>query len=187
MRFIQTKLQGAYVIELEKREDERGFFARTWCEKEFARFGLDPKLVQCSISFNQKKGTVRGMHLQLPPHPEAKLVRCTQGAIYDVIVDLRPDSYTFQQWVAVELTAKNRNSLYVPKGFAHGFQTLKDDTEVFYQMSEFYAPGYSWGFRWNDLLFNISWPETVTTISKRDKDYECYVPDRFLQFFTNST
>jgi dTDP-4-dehydrorhamnose 3,5-epimerase len=184
MHFIPSKLKGAYIIEPEKLEDERGFFARTWCEREFKNRGLDPDLVQCSISFNRKKGTLRGMHFQLPPYAETKLVRCTKGAIYDVVVDLRPDSQTLHQWIAVELTAENRKALYVPKGFAHGFQTLQDDTEVLYQISEFYAPEYARGFRWNDPQFNIEWSERVNVISKRDQDYEDYAPDPLLTALT---
>jgi dTDP-4-dehydrorhamnose 3,5-epimerase len=175
MKFIPTPLHGAYIIEPEKREDERGFFARTWCQQEFITHGLDPNLVQCNISFNKQRGTLRGMHFQLPPYAEAKLVRCTTGAIYDVIVDLRSNSTTFLQWTAVELTADNRQALYVPKGFAHGFQTLQDGTEVFYQMSDFYAPYYARGFRWNDPKFGIQWPEPVTMISERDRTYDNYV------------
>ncbi len=179
MRFIQTKLKNAYVIEPEKFADERGFFARSWCEKEFREQGLNANLVQCNISFNNKRGTIRGMHLQIPPFAEAKLVRCTQGAIYDVIVDLRPDSATYQKWIGVELTAENRRALYVPEGFAHGFQTLADNTEVFYQMSEFYAPECARGFRWNDPTFNINWPEQVSIISLKDREYEDYKAAQF--------
>jgi dTDP-4-dehydrorhamnose 3,5-epimerase len=174
MRFIQTNLKGAYILEPEKFEDERGFFARTWCQQEFTDLGLDAELVQCSISFNKKKGTLRGMHWQLPPYAETKLVRCTKGAIYDVIVDLRENSPTFLQWIAAELTAENRTALYVPKGFAHGFQTLEDNTEVLYQISEFYAPDYARGFRWNDPTFQINWPLEVSVISIKDKEYEDY-------------
>lgn len=177
MRFIPTPLMGAYVIEPERLEDNRGFFARTWCQKEFANQGLDSNLVQCNISFNNKKGTLRGMHFQVPPFAETKLVRCTQGAIYDVIVDLRSDSPTYLQWTAVELTDKNHKALYVPKGFAHGFQTLEDNTEVFYQMSEFYAPDAARGFRWNDPAFGIQWHEEVSVISDRDRMYESYKSD----------
>ncbi|WP_413467221.1 dTDP-4-dehydrorhamnose 3,5-epimerase [Pleurocapsa sp. FMAR1] len=179
MRFMPTKLKNVYIVEPERFEDERGFFARTWCEKEFSDRGLNPNLVQCNISFNKKKGTIRGMHLQISPHAEAKLVRCTKGAIYDAIVDLRSNSETFQQWIGVELTAENHKALYVPEGFAHGFQTLKDDTEVFYQMSEFYAPECARGFRWNDSTFKINWPEQVSIISLRDREYEDYTAERF--------
>jgi dTDP-4-dehydrorhamnose 3,5-epimerase len=179
MRFILTNLKGAYILEPEKLEDERGFFARTWCQQEFSERGLDANLVQCSISFNKKRGTLRGMHFQLPPLAETKLVRCTQGAIYDVIIDLRQDSETFLQWVGVELTAENRKAFYVPKGFAHGFQTLEDNTEVFYQISEFYAPECARGLRWNDPTFNITWPQPVSVISERDRNYEDYSPAKF--------
>ncbi|MBF2048599.1 MAG: dTDP-4-dehydrorhamnose 3,5-epimerase [Elainella sp. C42_A2020_010] len=181
MLFTPVKLDGAYIIEPERFEDERGFFARTWCKREFMAHQLNPTLVQCNVSFNTREGTLRGMHFQLSPFAEAKLVRCTQGAIYDVIVDLRPDSDTFQQWIAVELTADNRKALYVPEGFAHGFQTLRDSTEVFYQMSEFYALEYAQGFRWNDPQFNIDWPKPVSVISKRDQDYANYSSTRFSQ------
>ncbi|HRW07725.1 MAG TPA: dTDP-4-dehydrorhamnose 3,5-epimerase [Caldilineaceae bacterium] len=171
MLFQPTKLADAYVIDLQKHEDERGFFARSWCRNEFVEQGLDPNLVQCNISFNKKAGTMRGMHFQMEPHAETKLVRCTSGAIYDVIVDVRPESSTFLQWIGVTLSAENRTMLYVPKGFAHGFQTLVDNTEVFYQMSEFYAPGYAAGFRWDDPLFAIPWPQPVTVISTKDEAY----------------
>ena len=171
MIFIETKLKGAFIIEPERLEDERGFFARTWCQREFEAYGLDPRLVQCNISFNKKKGTLRGMHYQVAPHQEAKLVRCTMGAIYDVIIDLRPDSPTFKEWVVVELTAENRRILYIPEGFAHGFQTLVDDTEVFYQMSEFYHPECARGARWNDPAFAIVWPPAERIISAKDQAY----------------
>ena len=147
MIFTETRLKGAYIIEPERLEDERGFFARTFCQKEFEANGLNPRLVQCSLSFNRRKGTLRGMHFQVAPVAEAKLVRCTKGAIYDIILDLWPDSSTYCQWLAVELNAENRKMIYIPEGFAHGFQTLEDDTEVCYQMSEFYAPEYARGVR----------------------------------------
>ena len=172
---VETNLKGVYIIELEMIEDERGFFARTWCQREFQKCGINPKLVQCNISFNRKKGTLRGMHYQAAPCEEAKLVRCTMGAIYDVIIDLRPDSETFKQWVTVELTAENRKMLYIPGGFAHGFLTLIDNTEVFYQMSEFFAPEYARGVRWNDPAFRINWPEKVVVISEKDKQYGDFV------------
>jgi dTDP-4-dehydrorhamnose 3,5-epimerase len=181
MRFVETPLQGAYIVEPERFEDERGFFARTWCQREFAAHGLDSDLVQCNISFNHQKGTLRGMHFQVPPHAEAKLVRCTNGGIYDVIVDLRPASESYLQWMAVELTAENRKALYIPKGFAHGFQTLAEATEIFYQMSEFYAPDYARGFRWNDPLFKIDWPEAITVISGRDQGYADFSSDDYVQ------
>jgi dTDP-4-dehydrorhamnose 3,5-epimerase len=168
MLFRETELKGAFIVEPERLEDERGFFARTWCQQEFETHGLNPRLVQCSISFNRKKGTLRGMHYQAAPHAEAKLVRCTMGAIYDVIIDLRPQSPTFKQWIAEELTAENRRAFYIPEGCAHGFQTLADNTEVLYQMSEFYYPESSRAVRWNDPAFGIDWPLPSTAISNRD-------------------
>jgi dTDP-4-dehydrorhamnose 3,5-epimerase len=179
MLFTQTGLQNSFIIEPERLEDERGFFARTWCQQEFSDRGLDSRLAQCSISFNHKKGTLRGMHFQLPPFAETKLVRCTQGAIFDVAIDLRQDSGTFLQWVGVELTAENHKALYIPKGFAHGFQTLADNTEVFYQISEVYAPEYARGVRWDDPIFKITWPEPVCIISDRDRNYQNYSPTQF--------
>jgi dTDP-4-dehydrorhamnose 3,5-epimerase len=158
MIFIETKLKGAFVIEPERLEDKRGFFCRAWCKREFEAHGLNPNLVQCNISFNKKRGTLRGMHHQVPPHEEAKLVRCTMGAIYDVIIDLRPNSPTFKEWFSLELTDRNRKMIYIPEGVSHGFMTLDDNTEVFYQMSEFYAPECARGVRWNDPAFDIVWP-----------------------------
>jgi dTDP-4-dehydrorhamnose 3,5-epimerase len=195
MIFQETKLKGSFIIEPDRLEDKRGFFARTWCKREFEAHGLNPKLVQCNISFNKIKGTLRGMHYQEAPREEARLVRCTEGAIYDVIIDLRPDSPTYCQWISVVLSAPGSqptsqssqptaNSsqpiahykmLYVPEGFAHGFLTLEDNTEVFYQMSEFYAPECARGVRWNDPAFNILWPEDVVEISDRDKQYPDFV------------
>ncbi|NET24741.1 dTDP-4-dehydrorhamnose 3,5-epimerase [Okeania sp. SIO1I7] len=175
MRFTETKLKGAYIIEPELIQDERGFFARSWCQKEFTERGLNPHLVQCNVSFNLKKGTLRGMHYQAKPHEEAKLVRCTMGAIYDVIIDIRPESPTFKEWVAVELTTENRKMLYIPEGFAHGFQTLVDNTEVFYQMSQFYHPESARGLRWNDPAFGIKWAVENLTISLKDKSYKNYI------------
>ena len=171
MLFDETTLKGAYIIEIEKHEDERGFFARSWCQREFEAHGLNPRLVQCNISFNFKKGTLRGMHYQVEPFAEAKLVRCTRGAIHDIIVDIRPDSPTFREHLGFLLTADNRRLLYVPEAFAHGFLTLEDNTEVFYQMSEFHAPDYARGFRWNDPAFGIEWPSEVQVISDRDRNY----------------
>jgi dTDP-4-dehydrorhamnose 3,5-epimerase len=171
MIFIETKLKGAFVIEPERLKDERGFFARTWCKHEFEVHGLNSNLVQCNISFNVKRGTIRGMHFQAEPFEEAKLVRCTKGAIWDVIIDLRPDSPTFKKWFAVELTAENHKMLYIPESFAHGFQTLEANTEVFYQMSEYYSPECSKGVRWNDLVFSIEWPEDDIIISDKDRQY----------------
>ena len=171
MIFAETKLPGVFLIEPERLEDGRGFFARTWCQREFEAHGLNPRLVQCSISYNKKKGTLRGMHYQVAPYEEAKLVRCTMGAIYDVIIDMRPDSLTFKQWVAIELTAENRKMLYVPEGIAHGFQTMVDNTEVFYQMSEFYHPECTQGVRWNDPTFDVNWPLPVNVIAEKDNAY----------------
>jgi dTDP-4-dehydrorhamnose 3,5-epimerase len=176
--FTETKLKGAFIVELEKLEDERGFFARTWCRREFEAHGLNPRLVQCNISFNKKKGALRGMHYQVAPYEEAKLVRCTRGAIYDVALDLRPQSPTFKQWVAVELTAENRKMLYIPEGMAHGFQTLADNTEVFYQMSEFYHPESAHGVRWDDPAFVIHWPVEEIIISDRDLSFADYTGGR---------
>lgn len=176
MKFTETCLTGAFLIELEKLADERGFFARSWCQKEFAAHGLNPNLVQCNISFNKKKGTLRGMHYQKKPHEEAKLVRCTMGAIFDVIIDLRSDSPSFKQWTGIELTADSRQMLYVPEGFAHGFLTLSDDSEVFYQMSEFYHPECAAGVCWNDPVFGITWPDAVNSISEHDCTYPEFRP-----------
>ncbi len=176
MIFTATKLAGAYIIEPERLDDERGFFARTWCQREFEERGLNPCLVQCSISFNKKKGTLRGMHYQAAPHQEAKLVRCTMGAIYDVMIDLRPHSPTYTQHVGVVLSAENRTMLYIPEGFAHGFQTLEENSEVYYQMSEFYAPEYARGVRWNDPTFGIEWPADERTIIARDQNYPDFAP-----------
>jgi dTDP-4-dehydrorhamnose 3,5-epimerase len=171
MIFSETKLKGAFIIDVEPREDERGFFARSWCENEFKQHGLNSRFAQCNISFNKKRGTLRGMHYQVAPFAEAKVVRCTMGAIYDVIIDLREDSPTFKQWLSVELTAENRRALYVPEDFAHGFQTLVDNTEVFYQMSEFYHPECARGARWNDPTFGVEWISVPRVISKRDNEY----------------
>lgn len=168
MIFTETKLNGAFIIDLEPIQDERGFFARTWCKNEFAAHGLNPNLVQCNTSFNKKKGTIRGMHYQSPPYEEAKLVRCTMGAVYDVIVDIRKESKTFLQWLACELTAQNRKMLYVPEGFAHGFQTLEDNTEVFYQMSEFYHPESAKTIKWDQPDIKIDWPLPISMISPKD-------------------
>lgn len=171
MIFTETKLKGAYVIDIEPLEDERGFFARSWCEEEFKKHDLNYKLVQCNLSFNRKKGTLRGVHYQIAPYEEDKLVRCTKGAIYDVIIDLRPKSETYTQWVSVELTSENRKMIYIPKGFAHGFQTLEDNTEVFYQMSEFYHPECARGIRWNDEAIRIIWPIEEKVISEKDNNF----------------
>jgi len=172
--FTETKLKGAFIIEPEKLEDERGFFARTWDQEEFSKRNLESKFVQSSISANKKKGTIRGMHFQSPPHEETKIVRCTRGRMYDVIIDLRKDSKTFKEWFDVELSADNYKMLYVPKGFAHGFQTLEDNTEVFYQISRYYNSEYSRGIRWNDKTFQIKWPLDVTMISQKDSSHPIF-------------
>ena len=172
MLFRETELPGAFVIELQKYEDERGFFARSWCQQEFEAHGLNLRTVQCNVSFNKLKGTVRGMHYQVVPCAEAKLVRCTRGAICDVIIDLRPESVTHTQHVSEVLSSDNYKALFIPEGFAHGFQTLEDNSEVFYQMSEFYSPEHQRGLRYNDRAFEISWPIDTAVISDRDRNYE---------------
>ena len=171
MIFTKLDLEGAYLVELERMSDERGFFARTFCSQEFEKHGLDPSLVQCSTSFNHKRGTLRGMHFQKAPHEEAKLVRCTMGTLFDVIVDIRPGSPTFRKWIGTELSAENRKALYVPPGCAHGYLTAADNTEILYQMSVPWAPAHGGGVRWNDPAFGISWPFKPTVISPRDDKY----------------
>jgi dTDP-4-dehydrorhamnose 3,5-epimerase len=172
--FQQTDLQGAYLIQLDKIKDQRGFFARAWCEKEFADHGLTAVVHQANVSFNVRAGTLRGMHYQVDPYGEAKTIRCTRGAIYDVIIDLRKDSKTYQQWFGAELTADNYAMLYVPENFGHGFLTLADNTEVTYQVSEFYTPGAERGIRWNDPAFDIRWPEAMRVISEKDASWPDY-------------
>jgi dTDP-4-dehydrorhamnose 3,5-epimerase len=169
--FTETRLKGAFLLELEQREDDRGFFARSWCAREFEAYHLNSAIVQCNVSFNRVKGTLRGMHYQAAPFEEAKLVRCTAGAVYDVIIDLRPDSATYKQHVAEVLSAANHKALYVPEGFAHGFQTLGDDTEVFYQMSQFHSPEHARGVRFNDPAFGIRWMIGEPVMADRDRDY----------------
>ena len=176
MIFTETKLPGAYLIDVEKREDHRGFFARAWCQREFEEHHLVPRVVQANISFNKHKGTLRGMHYQLAPHAETKLVRCVRGALYDVIIDLRPDSSTYMQWLGVELTAEDYRMLFVPEGFAHGFQTLVDNTEATYQVSQFYTPGAEGGVRYDDPAFGIEWPIDVQVISDKDRSWPNYTP-----------
>ena len=171
MRFVPTPLDGAFTVEIERIEDERGFFARSFCQEEFGARGLDPVVAQCSVSFNRRRGTLRGLHYQDKPHEEAKLVRCTRGAVWDVIVDLRENSATRHRWYAAELSAENCRALYVPCGFAHGFQTLADDSEVLYQMSEFHHPESARGLRWDDPAFGISWPIPDPILSSRDRSY----------------
>ncbi|HTS87425.1 MAG TPA: dTDP-4-dehydrorhamnose 3,5-epimerase [Gemmatimonadales bacterium] len=174
MIFEPTPLAGAVTVELERHEDERGFFARSFCRREFEAQGLDPCVAQCNVSFNRRRGTLRGLHWQAAPHGEAKLVRVTRGELYDVIVDLRPDSPTLGRWFGVELTADNHRALYIPLGFAHGFQTLVDEVEVFYQMSTFYAPEAQRGARWDDPAFGIHWPILPPFLSQRDATYPDY-------------
>ena len=176
MIFTETALSGAFVIDPEPQEDARGLFARTWCLRELQTRGLETRMAQCSTSFNKRKGTLRGLHYQVPPAAETKIVRCTRGSLYDVIVDLRLDSPTFLGHVAMVLTANNRKMVYVPSGFAHGFQTLEDDTEVFYQISEFWAPEHARGVRWDDPLFAIAWPDDQRTMIERDLRYPDFQP-----------
>jgi dTDP-4-dehydrorhamnose 3,5-epimerase len=172
MIFSETALPGAYVIDLERIEDERGFFARAWCERELTEHGLETRIAQSNVSFNKHKGTLRGMHFQRPPHQETKLIRCIRGGLFDVIIDLRPDSTGYKRWMGVELTADNRRMLYVPRGFAHGFQTLEDDTETFYMVSEFYTPEAEGGVRWDDPAFTVEWPlGPPTEISEKDQQW----------------
>ncbi len=171
MLFHETEVEGAYVIDLERFEDERGFFARTYCEREFAEHGLHTQWVQCNLSYNRERGTLRGMHYQEAPHEEVKLVCCIRGAIHDVIIDLRPASPTYKRHFGVELTAENRRVLYIPAGFAHGFLSLAEHTEIFYQMGSFYAPEAARGLRWDDAAFRIDWPEAPRVISERDGSY----------------
>jgi dTDP-4-dehydrorhamnose 3,5-epimerase len=178
MIFAKTKLPGAFVIDLARHEDDRGFFARSWCRQEFEEQGLNPRLVQCNVSYNKRRGTLRGMHYQAQPYEEAKVVRCTRGAVYDVIIDLRADSATYLRWEGVELSAENRRMIYVPEGCAHGFQTLEDGVEIFYQMTEAYHPEYARGVRWNDPAFQIRWPDDAPIISERDSSYPDFVPAR---------
>ena len=174
MKFSETKLSGAFVIEIEKIEDERGFFTRIWDKKEFKKQGLSSELTQCSVSFNKNKGTLRGMHYQISPSEEIKIVRCTQGKIFDVIIDLRKDSKTYKKWIGIELSQDNYKMLYIPKGFAHGFLTLDENTEIFYQMSNEYNKEMAQGIRWNDPTFSINWPSKITIMSERDMNFEPY-------------
>ncbi len=169
MIFTETKLKGSFIIEIEKHEDERGFFGRSWCVNEMKNHGINMNVVQANVSYNKQKGTFRGMHYQVAPFEEAKLVRCSKGSIFDVIIDLRMDSPTFKQWFGVDLSQENYKMLYIPKDFAHGFITLEDDCEISYLMSELYAPGAAATIRWNDPLFNIQWPFEPTILSEKDK------------------
>lgn len=172
MRFDETLIKGAYIIDIEPIVDERGFFSRTFCQDEFESRSLCSTFVQCNISYNYKKGTVRGMHYQSAPHEEVKVVSCTQGSMYDVIIDLRPDSASYLKWFSVELTTANKKMFYIPAGCAHGFQTLEDDTQVFYQMGNRFEPSAAKGICWNDPMFNIHWPLDCELISEKDRSYE---------------
>ncbi len=174
MKFFRTELEGAYIIELDRLDDDRGFFARAWCHTEMKEHGLAARVAQANVSFNTRAGTLRGMHYQVTPYEETKLIRCTRGALFDVIVDLRRDSPTFKKWMGVELTAQNYKLLYVPAHFAHGFITLEDDTEAMYLVSEFYTPGAERGLRWNDPEFGITWPRPVEVISEKDTNWPDY-------------
>jgi dTDP-4-dehydrorhamnose 3,5-epimerase len=174
MHFEKTELNDACIIDINEITDERGFFARAWCQHEFEENGLASNLVQANISFNRHKGTLRGMHYQQPPCEEAKLIRCTKGSIFDVMVDLRPASTTYAKWIGVELTAESHRMLYVPEGFAHGYQTLQDNSEVFYQVSEFYTPNAEHGARYDDPAFGITWPLEATVISDKDASWPPY-------------
>ena len=174
MIFTETKLKGAFILEIERREDNRGFFARAFCQKEFADHGLKQIIAQANVAFNKRRGTLRGMHFQVPPAAETKLVRCTHGAIIDIIVDLRPESPTYLDHIVVELTADNHRSLYVPERFAHGYQVLEDGTETSYQVGEFYTPGSEGGLRYDDPRLRLTWPQPVTEISEKDANWELY-------------
>lgn len=174
MKFTETKLAGAYIIDLNKLEDERGFFARTFCTQELDDHNLISDVKQANMSWNEKSGTMRGMHYQVDPFQETKLVRCTRGALYDVIIDLRKDSPTYREWIGVELTADNRTALFVPRDFAHGFVTLEDDTDAFYMVSQSYVPDSEAGIRWDDPQFGIEWPITPSVISEKDANWEDY-------------
>ncbi len=174
MIFKGTNLQDAFIIDLEKHQDERGFFARVYCEKEFRDHGIDPGVVQANVSYNKFSNTLRGFHYQAEPYGEAKLMRCTKGSIYDVIIDVRPDSPSYKQWIGVELTESNHRMLYVPEGFAHGFITLQDETEVTYLVSEFYTPSAEKGIRWDDPAFGVEWPVEVKVISEKDRNWPDY-------------
>lgn len=172
MIFQETELKGVFLIKVEKKQDERGFFARSWCASEFEERNLDSRFVQCNISHNAKKGTIRGLHYQSDPFGESKLVRCTKGKLFDVVVDVRPKSPTFCKWISIVLSSSEYNMIYIPRGYAHGFQTLEDDTDVFYQMSEFFHPECSRGYSWDDPAFGIQWSLPCSTISERDKSYK---------------
>ncbi|MEI6634453.1 MAG: dTDP-4-dehydrorhamnose 3,5-epimerase [Chlamydiota bacterium] len=180
MRFTETPLHGAYLIELEKKSDERGFFARAFCVNEFARLGLETGIVQINNSLSARKGTLRGMHYQLPPMAETKIVRCLRGAFYDAIIDLRPESPTRMRWFGETLSAENRKMLYVPKGFAHGILTLEDDTEAYYLVTQFYSKDHERGLRWNDPVFRIDWPIAPAVVSEKDAAHPDFNPEHHL-------
>ena len=176
MLFRETKLKGAYVVDLDKKEDERGFFARVWCKKEFEAKGLNTNFVQANLALTRRKGTLRGLHYQIQPHQEVKLIRCIKGKIFDVLVDLRPASPTFKEWFGIQLTPNNYQMLYIPENIAHGYLILEDDSEVFYQVSKYYSPAAERGIRWNDPALNINWPETSNLIlSDKDKNWPDYL------------
>ena len=177
MRFTETKLSGAYIVDLSPHADERGFFARTFDAKLFEEHGINPVIAQANLSYNRHKGTLRGMHMQVDPALESKFIRCVRGALYDVIVDMRPDSPTYLEHIGVELTAENRRALFVPVNFAHGFQTLADETDAFYEVGQFYTPGTERGFRHDDPAFGIEWPLPVTTISDKDASWDLFTPE----------
>ncbi len=178
MIFKPTPLVGAWLVDLERREDERGFFARTWCAQEFAAHGLDTRIVQCSVSRTRRRGTLRGMHFQAAPHQEVKLVRCVRGAVWDAIIDLRPASPTYTRWFGVELSAESGRALYIPEDFAHGFVALADESDVVYQMSAPYEQGAARGVRWDDPAFGIAWPVAAPTLSARDASWPDFAPER---------
>jgi dTDP-4-dehydrorhamnose 3,5-epimerase len=174
MIFSETRVHGVYVVDIEKRQDQRGFFARVWCQKEFETQGLETRIAQVNVAFTKRKGSLRGLHFQGHPHQEAKLVQCTKGAVYDVAVDLRPDSASYRQWVGIELTAGNHRLLYIPEGCAHGYQTLEDDVEISYQTSQFYAPEHARGVRYDDPALGIQWPLEAGNISDADRSWPDY-------------
>lgn len=178
MDFVRTALAGVWIIDEQRHLDERGWFARTWDEAELRQHGLESRVVQCSASFNRRRGTLRGLHYQAPPYAEVKVVRCTRGRLFDVAVDLRPDSSTFRAWVGVELSAETGRALYIPRGCAHGFLTLRDETEVAYQISADHNPDHARGVRWDDPFLAVAWPEPISVISPRDRDYPDVLPSR---------
>ncbi len=181
MIFTETKLKGAFIIDFKGFEDERGFFGRIWCKKEFEEHGLNSNAVQANVSYSKVKGTIRGMHYQIAPHQESKTLRCTYGSTYNVIIDLRPKSPTFKQWTSVELTAESYRMLYVPEGFANGFLTLEDHTAVHYVVTQYYAPGAEHGIRFNDPAFNIKWPMTPVAVSDKDRNHPLFVDEMLVE------